>query len=82
MIMMRKSITPYLLKLDDRLWDEIEDNRMALKALFPSGISKKEFIQNAIIAYNQSFVESGVKEKLEQIRPVEIEDPLSPYYGE
>jgi len=75
---MRKSITPYLLKLDDRLWDEIEDNRMALKALFPSGVSKKEFIQNAIIAYNQSFVE----EKLRQIRPVEIEDPLSPYYGE
>jgi hypothetical protein len=55
---------------------------MALKALFPSGVSKKEFIQNAIIAYNQSFVESGVKEKLRQIRQVEIEDPLSPYYGE
>lgn len=70
----------YLLKLDEDLWKEIDENRMAMTRLFPSGVSKKEYIQNALISYGKSF-EAHAKPKLDLLHEVEIEEPMGVYYS-
>lgn len=70
----------YLLKLDEDLWKEIDENRMAMTRLFPSGVSKKEYIQNALISYGKSF-ETHAKPKLDLLHEVEIEEPMGVYYS-
>ena len=69
----------YLLKLDEDLWKEIDENRLAMTRLFPSGVSKKEYIQNALISYGKSFEEQA-RPKLDRLAAVEIEEPFGIWY--
>ena len=75
-----KKLKHYLLKLDEDLWKEIDENRMAMTRLFPSGVSKKEYIQNALVSYGKSF-ETQARPKLDRLSAVEIEEPLQIFYS-
>lgn len=76
-----KKLKHYLLKLEEELWADIDRNRLAMTGLFPSGVSKKEYIQNALIAYGESF-EKQARPQLERLRVVEIDEPLGIYYSD
>ena len=69
----------YLLKLDEDLWKEIDENRLSMTRLFPSGVSKKEYIQNALISYGKSF-ETQARPKLDCLSAVEIDEPFGIWY--
>ena len=75
----RKPLKHYLLKLDPDVMAQIDENRMAMTRLFPSGVSKKEYIQNALISYGKSFEEQA-RPKLDSLVSVEIDEPFGIYY--
>lgn len=70
----------YLLKLDQDIWREIDENRLAMNRLFPEGISKRQYIQNALISYGKSF-EEQVRPKLICLEEVTVEEPLNVFYS-
>ena len=74
-----KRLTPYLLKLDDDTWHQINENRMSMSRLFPEGVSKKQYIMNAIVSYGKSF-EEHARPKLDLLHEIEIEEPLGVWY--
>jgi hypothetical protein len=55
---MKKILTPYTLKLEQEMWSQIDRNRLSMAGvLHPQGITKVDYIRNAIDAYNQYFEE-------------------------
>ena len=55
----RNKLIPYSLKLDSELWSEIDRNRMSMVGvLHPQGITKVDYIRNALTAYNEYFEKS------------------------
>jgi hypothetical protein len=70
----------YLLKLDQDIWQEIEENRLAMNRLFPEGISKRQYIQNALISYGKSF-QKQVRPKLDCLEEIIVEEPLNVFYS-
>ena len=79
--MQKKSkLIPYSLKLDEEIWNQINKNRMSLVGVLnPQGISKKDYIQDAIIAYNQYF-EEKVLPRVNLVQS-EIQSPL-PFFSD
>jgi hypothetical protein len=79
--MQKKSkLIPYSLKLDEEIWNQINKNRMSLVGVLnPQGISKKDYIQDAIIAYNQYF-EEKVLPRVNLVH-LEIQSPL-PFFSD
>ena len=74
---MKKS---YCLKLEEELWQEIDRNRMLTAGVLNAGISKVDYIRDAIVAYNEYFrkqVEPRVR-KTHQ----EIDAPVSIYFSD
>lgn len=54
----RQTLVPYTLKLEQEMWSKIDQNRMSMVGmLHPQGITKVDYIRNALDAYNQYFEE-------------------------
>lgn len=54
----KKNLVPYTLKLEQEMWLKIDQNRMSMVGvLHPQGITKVDYIRNALDAYNQYFEE-------------------------
>jgi hypothetical protein len=76
----KSKLIPYSLKLDEEIWNQINKNRMSLVGVLnPQGISKKDYIQDAIIAYNQYF-EKKVLPKVTSLH-TEMQSPL-PFFSD
>ncbi len=74
---MKKS---YCLKLEEELWQEIDRNRMLTAGVLNAGISKVDYIRDAIIAYNEYFrkqVEPRVKKAHQS-----LDAPMSMYFSD
>lgn len=72
---------PYTLKLERDMWSQIDRNRLSMVGiLHPQGITKVDYIRNALDAYNQYFEEQVmprvkvVMEKIDLPLPVFIEN--------
>ena len=68
----RQNLVPYTLKLEREMWSQIDRNRLSMVGvLHPQGITKVDYIRNALDAYNQYFEEhlmprvAVVKEEVE-----------------
>lgn len=71
----KSKLIPYSLKLDEELWNQINSNRMALVGVInPQGISKKDYIKDALVAYNDYF-ETKVMPKIKSVNQ-DIDPPL------
>ena len=77
----RQNLVPYTLKLEREMWSQIDRNRLSMVGvLHPQGITKVDYIRNALDAYNQYFEEhlmprvAVVKEEVELPLPVFIEN--------
>jgi len=54
----RQNLVPYTLKLEQDMWSQIDRNRLSMVGvLHPQGITKVDYIRNALDAYNQYFEE-------------------------
>jgi len=76
----RRPLKHYLLKLDPDVMAQIDENRRSMSLLFPEGVSKKQYIQNALIAYGKSF-EAQARPKLDALEAVSVEEPLEIFYS-
>ena len=72
---------PYTLKLEGEMWSQIDRNRLSMVGvLHPQGITKVDYIRNALDAYNQYFEEQVmprvkvVTEEIDLPLPVFIEN--------
>ena len=77
----RQNLVPYTLKLEQDMWSKIDRNRLSMVGvLHPQGITKVDYIRNALDAYNTYFEEhlmprvAVVKEEVELPLPVFIEN--------
>lgn len=77
----RQNLVPYTLKLEQDMWSQIDRNRLSMVGvLHPQGITKVDYIRNALDAYNTYFEEhlmprvAVVKEEVELPLPVFIEN--------
>ena len=77
----RQNLVPYTLKLEREMWSQIDRNRLSMVGvLHPQGITKVDYIRNALDAYNQYFAEhlmprvAVVKEEVELPLHVFIEN--------
>lgn len=77
----RQNLVPYTLKLEREMWLQIDRNRLSMVGvLHPQGITKVDYIRNALDAYNQYFEEqvmprvAMVKEEIDLPLPVFIEN--------
>ena len=77
----RQNLVPYTLKLEQDMWSQIDRNRLSMVGvLHPQGITKVDYIRNALVAYNQYFEEqvmprvAVVKEEIDLPLPVFIEN--------
>jgi hypothetical protein len=77
----RQTLVPYTLKLEETMWTQIDRNRLSMVgALHPQGITKVDYIRNALDAYNEYFEErvmprvATVKEEIDLPLPVYIEN--------
>ena len=77
----RQNLVPYTLKLEQDMWSQINRNRLSMVGvLHPQGITKVDYIRNALDAYNTYFEEhlmprvAVVKEEVELPLPVFIEN--------
>ena len=77
----RQNLVPYTLKLEQDMWSQIDRNRLSMVGvLHPQGITKVDYIRNALDAYNQYFEEqvmsrvAVVKEEIDLPLPVFIEN--------
>ena len=69
-------LTSYCLKLDATTWSSINRNRMSMVGvLHPEGISKVDYIRDAIKAYNH-YIENQVIPKVQRLN-VDIDEPLT-----
>ena len=65
----------FCLKMDEGTWNQIDKNRMSLVGvLHPQGISRTDYLRNAVNAYN-SYFEAKIIPRVERTK--EIEEPLS-----
>ena len=77
---MRKKLVPYTLKLEPSMWHQIDRNRLSMVGiLHPQGITKVDYIRNALDAYNKYF-EDQIQPRVKAVRE-EIEPPLGFYYS-
>lgn len=54
----KQNLMPYTLKLERDMWSQIDRNRLSMVGiLHPQGITKVDYIRNALDAYNQYFEE-------------------------
>ena len=61
--------------MDEGTWNQIDKNRMSLVgALHPQGISRTDYLRNAVNAYN-SYFEAKIIPRVERTK--EIEEPFS-----
>ena len=72
---MKKS---YCLKLEEELWQEIDRNRMLTAGVLNVGISKVDYIRDAIVAYNEYF-RRQVEPRLKKMHQ-EIDTPVTMYF--
>ena len=77
----RQTLEPYTLKLEGEMWSQIDRNRLSMVGvLHPQGITKVDYIRNALDAYNQYFEEQVmprvkvVTEEIDLPLPVFIEN--------
>ena len=77
----RQTLVPYTLKLEGEMWSQIDRNRLSMVGvLHPVGITKVDYIRNALDAYNQYFEEQGmprvaaVNEEIDLPLPVFIQN--------
>ena len=77
----KQNLVPYTLKLEREMWSQIDRNRLCMVGvLHPQGITKVDYIRNALDAYNQYFEEqvmprvAVVKEEIDLPLPVFIEN--------
>ena len=77
----RQTLVPYTLKLEGEMWSLIDRNRLSMVGvLHPQGITKVDYIRNALDAYNQYFEEQVmprvkvVTEEIDLPLPVFIEN--------
>ena len=77
----RQNLVPYTLKLEQDMWSQIDRNRLSMVGvLHPQGITKVDYIRNALDVYNQYFEEqvmprvAVVKEEIDLPLPVFIEN--------
>jgi hypothetical protein len=77
----RQTLVPYTLKLEGEMWSQIDRNRLSMVGvLHPQGITKVDYIRNALDAYNQYFEEQVmprvkvVTEEIDLPLPVFIEN--------
>jgi hypothetical protein len=65
----------FCLKMDESTWSQIDQNRMSMVGvLHPQGISRTDYLRNAVNAYN-SYFETQVVPRVERVKR-EIEEPL------
>ena len=70
-----KPLKQFCLKMDERTWTQIDQNRMSMVGvLHPQGISRTDYLRNAVNAYN-SYFEAKIIPRVERTK--EIEEPLS-----
>ena len=77
----RQTLVPYTLKLEQDMWTQVDRNRLSMVGvLHPQGITKVDYIRNALDAYNQYFEEQimprvkVVTEEIDLPLPVFIEN--------
>ena len=77
----KPDLIAYTLKLESEMWKTINRNRLSMVGvLHPQGITKVDYIRNALDAYNQYFEEqvmprvAVVKEEIDLPLPVFIEN--------
>lgn len=77
----RQNLVPYTLKLEQDMWSQIDRNRLSMVGvLHPQGITKVDYIRNALDAYNQYFEEQimprvkVIEEEIDLPLPVFIEN--------
>ena len=77
----RQTLVPYTLKLEGEMWSQIDRNRLSMVGvLHPQGITKVDYIRNALDAYNRYFEEqvmprvAAVKEEIDLPLPVFIQN--------
>ena len=76
--MPRENLIPYTLKLDKQMWNEIDDARTTLVGvLSPEGVSKKKFIETAIIEYLK-YLKQELIPRIEKVK--EETDLPVPFY--
>ena len=70
-----KPLKQFCLKMDENVWAQIDQNRMSMVGvLHPQGISRTDYLRNAVNAYN-SYFEAKIIPRVERTK--EIEEPLS-----
>lgn len=73
-----KPLTQFCLKLNDAMWEEIDKNRLAMVGvLHPQGISRTDYLRDAVAAYN-SYFETQVVPRVQRVKE-EIDEPLGFY---
>ena len=66
----------FCLKMDENTWSQIDRNRMSMVGvLHPQGISRTDYLRNAVDAYNTYF-ETQVVPRVERVKE-EIDEPLA-----
>jgi len=76
---MKHNLVPYTLKLERDMWSQIDRNRLSMVGvLHPQGITKVDYIRNALDAYNKYF-EDHVMPRVTVVKE-EIDDPLPIYF--
>ena len=71
-----KPLKQFCLKMDESTWTQIDQNRMSMVGvLHPQGISRTDYLRNAVNAYN-SYFETQVAPRVKRVKE-EIEEPLS-----
>ena len=71
-----KPLKQFCLKMDEGSWTQIAQNRMSMVGvLCPQGISRTDYLRNAVNAYN-SYFETQIIPRVTHTK-VEIEEPLS-----
>ena len=71
-----KPLLQFCLKMDESTWSQIDQNRMSMVGvLHPQGISRTDYLRNAVNAYN-SYFEAKIIPRVTHAK-AEIEEPLS-----
>ena len=77
----RQTLVPCTLKLEGEMWSQIDRNRLSMVGvLHPQGITKVDYIRNALDAYNHYFEKevmprvAVVKDEIDLPLPVYIEN--------
>lgn len=74
--MPRGPLLQFCLKMDENTWNQIDRNRMSMVGiLHPQGISRTDYLRNAVDAYNTYF-ETQVVPRVERVKE-EIDEPLA-----